>query len=419
MSQKGNVVLFRKEALEHKQQSLTGNVFLVQPVAHWVYTSVALLVVAGAVFFLFWGTYARKERVQGYLVPIGGIAQVYPDHAGTVIKVEVKDGQTVSKGTPLLVITTEHHLAGGGSVGPKVLGQLENQREQVALRVGYTHASLARQQATLHHQITGLKQEIASLESQYKTRQQRVQTLHTQVQRYGQLYREGFLAQADYDKHRIKYLAAKSQVQQTHGQLVDRRNDLTRIRDKLASLPVDTGQQIAKLLGQKAQISQQYITTKGEYSYMLRAPIDGQVTSMQAHPGQAVRADRLLLSLVPLDSQLQAYLYVPTSAIGFVEAGQSVQLQYRAFPHERYGTYSGRIVTVGDAILKPREVTAPLALKQSVYRVKVALDSQAVKAYGKSWPLQAGMLLDADIVLSHHSLMQWILEPLYSLKGRL
>jgi membrane fusion protein len=50
--------------------------------------------------------------------------------------------------------------------------------------------------------------------------------------------------------------------------------------------------------------------------------------------------------------------------------------------------------------------------------VTVALDAQSVKAYGEEFPLQAGMLLDADIWLERRKLYQCLLDPIYSVMGR-
>ena len=48
----------------------------------------------------------------------------------------------------------------------------------------------------------------------------------------------------------------------------------------------------------------------------------------------------------------------------------------------------------------------------------VALAAQAVTAYGRPEPLKPGMLLDADILGEKRRLIEWVFEPLYSLKGR-
>ena len=43
----------------------------------------------------------------------------------------------------------------------------------------------------------------------------------------------------------------------------------------------------------------------------------------------------------------------------------------------------------------------------------------AVTAYGTELPLQAGMVLDADIALDQRRIFEWVFDPLYSITGRL
>jgi membrane fusion protein len=56
--------------------------------------------------------------------------------------------------------------------------------------------------------------------------------------------------------------------------------------------------------------------------------------------------------------------------------------------------------------------------REPVYRIKVALEGQAIRAYGQLEPLQPGMQVEADILLDRRRLIEWIFEPLLSLAGR-
>jgi membrane fusion protein len=60
----------------------------------------------------------------------------------------------------------------------------------------------------------------------------------------------------------------------------------------------------------------------------------------------------------------------------------------------------------------------PDGSREPLYRIKAALDSQTVLAYGRPQPLQAGMQVEADILLDRRRLIEWIFEPLLSLAGR-
>ena len=56
---------------------------------------------------------------------------------------------------------------------------------------------------------------------------------------------------------------------------------------------------------------------------------------------------------------------------------------------------------------------------EPVYAVTVRLKSQLIKAYGQDRRLQAGMRLDGDILQETRRLYEWMLEPLYSVTGRM
>jgi membrane fusion protein len=62
--------------------------------------------------------------------------------------------------------------------------------------------------------------------------------------------------------------------------------------------------------------------------------------------------------------------------------------------------------------------TPPDGSREPMYRIKAALGSQAVAAYGRSEPLQSGMQLEADVLLDRRRLIEWIFDPLFSLAGR-
>jgi membrane fusion protein len=111
---------------------------------------------------------------------------------------------------------------------------------------------------------------------------------------------------------------------------------------------------------------------------------------------------------------LEAELFVPTRAIGFVQPGQKVRILYDAFPYQSFGTYGGRIIRISQTILKDSDISVPVTLQEPAYKVTVALDRPDIDAYGQKMPLQADMLLRADIILARRSLMSWLTDPLLS-----
>ena len=99
-------------------------------------------------------------------------------------------------------------------------------------------------------------------------------------------------------------------------------------------------------------------------------------------------------------------------------------IRYQAYPYQKFGHQQGEVETVAKTALPTHEINGlgnPQGnnSSESLYRVRVKLAAQTVNAYGHPQPLQAGMLLDADVLQEQRRLYEWVLEPLYSLTGKL
>jgi len=139
-----------------------------------------------------------------------------------------------------------------------------------------------------------------------------------------------------------------------------------------------------------------------------------------AEPGQHVAGGATILTVLPEGSPLEAHLFAPSRAVGFVRAGQEVRLRYPAFPFQKFGSHRGRVASVSRHAIAPGELgyAPPDGSREPLYRIKVALESQAVTAYGRPEPLQAGMQVEADVLLDRRRLLEWLFDPLVSLAGR-
>jgi membrane fusion protein len=96
-------------------------------------------------------------------------------------------------------------------------------------------------------------------------------------------------------------------------------------------------------------------------------------------------------------------------------------LRYQAYPYQKFGHATGRVSSVSRVALSLNEAVGNQHGNNGdpVYLVTVALDRQTITAYGRTQPLQAGMRVDADVLQEKRSLFEWVMEPLYSLSGKL
>ena len=89
---------------------------------------------------------------------------------------------------------------------------------------------------------------------------------------------------------------------------------------------------------------------------------------------------------------------------------------YDAYPYQKFGIARGEVRTVAAVAQRPDEIGITTESPELLYRVRVAPDASTVQAFGREHALQPGMELSADVVLEDRRLMDWLLEPLKSIR---
>lgn len=190
---------------------------------------------------------------------------------------------------------------------------------------------------------------------------------------------------------------------------------------EIAAADAQAKAQVAAVEAQLAALQQERLERRSAHEAVVVAPQAGVVTMVLAAEGQAAAPGVPLLSLVPEDARLEVHLFAPSRSIGFVRDGQEVLLRFPAFPFQKFGSQKGRVAHVSRTALAPGELgfTPPDRSPEALFRLRVALASETVEAYGRPESLQPGMQVEADILLDRRRLIEWIFEPLFSLSGRL
>jgi membrane fusion protein len=409
--------LFRQEAIDFQQQNRQwGQVALLQPLSTkiitWFIAAVVLLFVA----FLYFGQYARKETVTGYLTPAAGTAKIFAPQQGTIKEIYVKEGQQVEKEQPLLAVETSQIAASGEDINVSMLATLEAQRKLLTNQIAAEQERMKSEQARLTALIGGLKTEVSELQGQIETQKEAVRVSREIVSSVIDLRARGLISALEFAQRELTALGQKQKQNSLNQELAARQNQLTETSYSLEQLPTVMAGKIQSLRSELATTEQRITEISGRRAYVIRAPDAGRISTLQTTVGQFADARRPQMEIIPNDSALQAELFVPTRGIGFVQPGQKVRILYEAFPHQQFGAYGGRISEISQTILTRSDAAGPIELKEPAYRVTVVLDRPDIDAYGKRIPLQAGMLLNADIILEKRSVMRWFLDPLLSVR---
>jgi membrane fusion protein len=410
-------LLFRQQAVDfQRHQRQWGDVASLQPLSTKLVGWFLVAAVAAICAFLFFAQYSRKETATGYLTPTAGTAKIFAAQRGTIKEVHVEQGAVVREGQPLLTVETSFIAADGADVNASLLETLGTQKDMLAKNIKGEEQRTQSERERLTALVRGLETELGQLRSQIQLQQELQKVAEGDLASADQLFKKGFMTAVEFKRRQSALLEQKQALSSLQQQLTARQNQLTETRFALQQLPTVMAQKVQALRSELAATEQRITEINGRRAYVLRAPAAGRVATLQATVGQSVDPQRLQLEIIPEDATLQAELFVPARAIGFVEAGQPVRILYEAFPYQHFGAHSGRVVKVSHTLLTSADAGGPIALREPAYRVTAALDAAEIDANGKKVSLQPDMLLKADIILEKRSLLDWIMSPLRSVR---
>jgi membrane fusion protein len=407
--------LFRKEVLEHRQDRLQGDVSIAVPVSWQVigYTLLGALVIA--LGFLFTANYSRVETVTGAIVLDKGVASIVPSRAGVVSELLVREGQRVQRGAPLARVRSEEDMAGGGTGPRRILEALKERDRRLASQTALLGSAAAAEQSRLSAQISGLVQQIASLDTQLAAQRRLVEVAQAEYDQVQDVAGKGFISRRDLEAREATLLARRQQLAQLQQSRAATVADLAQAGRGITQTQAEAEAQAAGVQSSRAELTQEVAEAEVARGYTLASPIGGTVTAVTARLGHPASQQQPLMVIMPAAATPRAELYVPTSAAGFLAIGQEVRLAVDAFPYQRFGPVRARIAEIS-SVAVPRVTSDGGAVP--VYLVTAHLSDRTVTAFGRQQPLLPGMTLSARIITERQSLFEWLFEPLFAVVNR-
>ncbi|WP_374620031.1 HlyD family secretion protein [Pandoraea sp.] len=416
--------MFRDEALAAGRPRWLGDVLLVQPVPVKVAMGAAAAMAAAVVALLVLGTYTHRVAVVGRLVPVSGVAKVYAAERGTVVARWVTEGQRVNRGDVLYVISSERRQRTGAgihaSVTAQIAARLTSLRADIVEMKHVQRLALEEQQAT----IAAHAEEIGKLDILIGHQRERVALAKVNKERYERLFARSYVSGELAQEKHAEYLEQQSRLSVLQRERVIATRALTADRQKLVAMPLGQHRELTRTLRDLTNLEQELAESEGKREFSVVAPVSGIATAVVADAGQNVGATSPVMSIMPVDAQLEAHLYVRSNAVGFLKAGDGVRLRYRAFAHQKFGHFGGTVVSVSEAAVPHTDILdvdpyeGRYGSRVPIYLVRVSL-AESASGQNRSLPLRAGMTLDADIMRETRRLYEWAFHPLKSMGGRI
>ncbi|RZI84386.1 MAG: HlyD family efflux transporter periplasmic adaptor subunit [Rubrivivax sp.] len=412
--------LFRTEALEARQDSWIGASAQIRPVTGWTLTLFLGAMAAAAVLLLVFGSYTKKERVQGIIQPREGLAQITVPEAATVTSVKVKDGQVVKAGDVLMAVSQER-FSDEGSTSLLVAKNLSEQRARLEDQVRGQADADAANRAAIAQRMQRARSDLVHLAEEARMLSQQIASSRKLLDGIKPLLEDHVISEFQYEQQRAQMLEQSARLQALERQRSAVQAELSMAGEELKSTEARTAAERASLGRTMLTVQQEGMQRRAAQVTQLRAPVDGTVSALIATPGMNVDPRTVLATVVPQHAKLEAVLYVPSTAIGLVKPGQHVRLSYDAFPYQKFGQYGGTVLSISASDVVPRE--ASLQPQQgdtrALFRVRLGLERETVDAYGTAVPLRPGHTMTADIEIDRRRLIRWIFDPLFAFGNRL
>ncbi len=428
--------------------------------------AIGLTIITLFVLALAWACLGHVDIVAtatGKIIPSGYSKVIQPFETGVVRTIRVSDGQIVKAGDVLVELDPTinegeiTHLQ-----GDLESAQLDIARLRAALAGtddplaqfhppdGANPALVAMQRQFLVAQVAEHKAKIAALDSQKAQKEAEVATTSATIDKleaviptiqervnirkalneYGSRlqYFEVLQQLTESQQDRLVQMSHRHEVEAAVAAISDTRSQT--VAEYRRTLFNDLNDAERKAAGFAADLSKAEQRTKLQ---SLTAPVSGTIQQLAVHTvGGVVTPAQALMVVVPSDSRLEIEAMVSNHDIGFVHAGDEVEIKVDTFDFTRYGLLHGKVLTLSsDSILrdvptdKSADSKSPSTAANATsepkgqelsYAARISLDRTQMQVGDKMVNLSPGMAVTAEIKTGSRRIISYLLSPLMKYK---
>ena len=402
--------LFRPEAIENSSRRY-GSVLKLGSTNYWLWMSVLLFVVVGAVFGIGFYQYARWEPADGitaYRTPPTTVASPY---SAVVTKILVQNGQSVSKGQALLSIQAPG--ASDTSIDP-----VSRQRDSMGLVLESRAQADALERDRLDAALRSMTLQKQGLIAQIRSTEQDIRNQAADISRIEQFleklrkneYRDALpRAQLmDYESRLTNSISTQSAAKQRLDQL---RLEIAKLDDAESESKNKLALALQASNAFRATQEIERLSNVMEKGGIVYSPITGVVSNLSVSPGSMAPANYAMLTIVPTASTIVGVMMVSGDQATFVKAGSEVRLRFKSYNFRTHGEVISRVGSISASpYFEDLAQTFGVSKEQARYRVEVVISDDSFKQLSDKPILLAGMKFEGVLVKSRGPLFEKFLE---------
>ena len=392
-----------------------------------------------AVVVVPWAMVFKVDEVStatGKLEPKGQTIHLDAPMMGTIEVVHVQEGQSVTKGQPLIEFETDRITAELEQAEQQLEGlknrltQLELGKSQIAVSIRLQEQQYQAQIGEQQAQFRQAQQQLAFDQAAIDSSDALLVKDHDQVSRLRRLESEGVVSSLQREDAERTLIENQRQLEQGRTELAKTRTEIEKQQSaynrvlkegKLAA--TESRQQLqaldAQIADARTQVSQtETLIASLRYQHqqhIVTAPVNGTVFQLpQKNPGAVVPASQNLAQLAPQDAPLVLRTTMESRQTGFLSVGLPAKVKFDAYPFQQYGIVPGRVTYISpDSQLQQ----LPDGRQQQVYLVDIALDKDFIAQGTEQITFSPGQAATAEVIVRQRRLIDFILDPFKQLKA--
>lgn len=415
--------LFRPEYFEAQKTLSNGNILIKSSPNQNIYLVLSMLVLLLIITFVTFAEYTRRETLIGVVSPLGGMVKVKANDSGYIDRLLIKEGDKVEALTPLYEIKTERFDGSGVGIKERIIVSIDKQY-QLLMDMKQNETDRAElERNSLVKEITRINNEIRILKNLLRLSNQELELTSKIKNQHKVLLDRNFLSEIEYQKIQLDLISKQSELETNNLNLQKLLREEQNLITKINNIDINLEITLKNIDSQLEEMARHKFESLYQSDSQVRSPIKGIVTSILAKEGHSVSNGQPLLIIIPESTNTFVELYASSRNIGFMKIGQRVRLRFDAFPYEKFGTQLGMIDSISKSAVAPEMIDNHRLIKNNIieglYQVRVKLAKPTITIYGREEPLIPGMTAIADVELDTRNIYEWILEPLYTIKGKI
>lgn len=412
-------MIFRKEALAHRNKLWQGKALLRKGFPTWLLMVICLVFFTAVLLFLLFSTWHRRITVTGELASVPRAVTITSLWQGVVERSFVQTGTLVQKGTPLYEINIDRTTTAGrlgkiqGENLEQQLASLDSIIERVKQNKALTLELLRRQKNSNQNLLASSQAILQGAERALKTTRKNMENYRRHLQ-HGLITQDQLINQTTlYHQQEINLLNIGTQHEQHKLQNV-------MLTSALQTQATDFDNQLYQLEMQKSEKLSLRAGVEASETVVIVSPISGKIEMTGVSSGQMIGQGDSLVQIIPGNvSYYVLVLWVPAHAVPYIAVGDRVNVRYDAFPAEKFGQFYSTVLSIS-ALPTPQQemATWPSAKAkkddptQTWFKLVVRPHNENFRFQNKTFQPQSGMRTSCVLFLEKRRLIEWIFAPL-------